>query len=67
MITYDNFLEDISKFYFTYFVGKEWEHLKQHTEKDKENQNEKVSELRQQGKSYREIAFEDRMLCAAPI
>jgi len=38
--------------------GKEWEHLKQHTEKDRENQNEKVKELKQQGKSYREIATE---------
>jgi RecA-family ATPase len=38
--------------------GKEWEHLKQHTEKDKENLNEKVSELKQQGRSLREIAIE---------
>lgn len=38
--------------------GKEWEHLKQQTEKDKENLNEKVQELKQQGQSYREIAAE---------
>ena len=38
--------------------GKEWEHLKQHTEKDKENLNEKVIELNQQGRSLREIAAE---------
>jgi len=38
--------------------GKEWEHLKQHTEKDKENLNEKVSELKQQGRSLREIGTE---------
>ncbi len=38
--------------------GKEWEHLKQHTEKDKENLNEKVSELKQQGRSLREIGVE---------
>ncbi len=38
--------------------GKEWEHLKQHTEKDKENLNEKVSELKQQGRSLREIGIE---------
>jgi hypothetical protein len=38
--------------------GKEWEHLKQHTEKDKESQNEKVSELKQQGRSLREIGAE---------
>jgi hypothetical protein len=38
--------------------GKEWEHLKQHTEKDKENLNEKVSELKRQGRSLREIAAE---------
>lgn len=38
--------------------GKEWEHLKQHTEKDKENLNEKVIELRQQGRSLREIGSE---------
>ncbi|MBL7766988.1 MAG: AAA family ATPase [Chitinophagaceae bacterium] len=35
--------------------GKEWEHLRQHTEKDKESLNEKVSELKQQGRSLREI------------
>jgi RecA-family ATPase len=38
--------------------GKEWEHLKQHTEKDKEYLNEKVSELKQQGRSLREIGSE---------
>jgi RecA-family ATPase len=38
--------------------GKEWEHLKQHTEKDKENLNEKVNELKQQGRSLREIGAE---------
>lgn len=38
--------------------GKEWEHLKQHTEKDKENTNEKVSELKKQGRSLREIGVE---------
>jgi RecA-family ATPase len=38
--------------------GKEWEHLKQHTEKDKENLNEKVSELKQQGRSLRDIGVE---------
>ncbi len=38
--------------------GKEWEHLKQHTEKDKENLNEKVNTLKQQGRSFREIAAE---------
>ncbi|MBM3454789.1 MAG: LuxR family transcriptional regulator [Bacteroidetes bacterium] len=49
----DNFL----LFEFVNF-GKEWEHLKQHTEKDKENLNEKVSELKQQGRSLREIGAE---------
>jgi len=38
--------------------GKEWEHLKQHTEKDKENLNEKVNELKQQGRSLRDIGAE---------
>lgn len=38
--------------------GKEWEHLKQHTEKDKENLNERIIELKQQGRSYREIGAE---------
>ena len=38
--------------------GKEWEHLKQHTEKDKESMNEKVNELKQQGRSLREIGAE---------
>jgi hypothetical protein len=49
----DNFL----LFEFVNF-GKEWEHLKQHTEKDKENLNEKVIELNQQGRSLREIGVE---------
>ena len=38
--------------------GKEWEHLKQHTEKDNENLNEKVIELKQKGRSLREIGAE---------
>ncbi len=38
--------------------GKEWEHLKQHTEKDKESMNEKVNELKQQGRSLRDIGAE---------
>jgi archaellum biogenesis ATPase FlaH len=38
--------------------GKEWEHLIQHTEKDKENMTEKVNELNHQGRSLREIGFE---------
>ena len=38
--------------------GKEWEHLKQPTEKDKENLSERVNELKQQGRSYREIGAE---------
>jgi hypothetical protein len=38
--------------------GKEWEHLKQHTEKDKEKLNEKVSELNQQGRTLRQIGKE---------
>ena len=38
--------------------GTEREHLKQHTEKDKENLNEKVNELKQQGRSLREIGAE---------
>jgi hypothetical protein len=38
--------------------GKEWEHLKQQTEKDKENLSEKVNELKQQGRSLREIGAE---------
>lgn len=38
--------------------GKEWEHLKQYTEKDKEDQNEKITELNSQGKSLREIGKE---------
>ena len=38
--------------------GKEWEHLKQHTEQDKENLTEKAKELKQQGRSLREIGTE---------
>lgn len=38
--------------------GKEWEHLKQHTEKDKDTLNEKVIELSKQGRSLREIGTE---------
>lgn len=38
--------------------GTEREHLKQHTEKDKESLNEKVNELKQQGRSLREIGAE---------
>ena len=38
--------------------GKEWEHLKQHTEKDKEKLNEKVSALNQQGRTLRQIGDE---------
>ena len=38
--------------------GKEWEHLKQHTERDKDNLNEKVIELKRQGRSLREIGAE---------
>lgn len=38
--------------------GKELEHLKQHTEKDKEDLTEKVNELKQQGRSLREIGAE---------
>lgn len=38
--------------------GKEWEHLKQHSEKDNENLNEKVIELSKQGKSLRIIGAE---------
>jgi RecA-family ATPase len=48
-----NFLQ----FEFVNF-GKEWEHLKQHTEKDKENLNEKVNELKQKERSLREIGAE---------
>ncbi|OYQ37527.1 LuxR family transcriptional regulator [Flavobacterium cyanobacteriorum] len=48
-----NFLQ----FEFVNF-GTEREHLKQHTEKDKENLNEKVNELKQQGRSLREIGAE---------
>lgn len=35
--------------------GKEYEHLKQYSEKDKENLNEKVIELKLQGQSLRDI------------
>jgi RecA-family ATPase len=38
--------------------GAEREHLKQYTEKDKENLNDKVNELKQQGRSLREIGAE---------
>ncbi|MCC7027651.1 MAG: AAA family ATPase [Saprospiraceae bacterium] len=38
--------------------GKEWEHLKKHTEKDTEQLNEKVYELKQQGRSFRDIGVE---------
>lgn len=38
--------------------GNEFEHLKQYTEKDKENQIEKISELRRQGRSFRDIGAE---------
>lgn len=38
--------------------GNEFEHLKQFTEKDKENQVEKISELRKKGRSYRDIGAE---------
>ena len=38
--------------------GKEWEHLKQRTEKDKESMKKKISELKQQGRSLRDIADE---------
>jgi len=49
----NNFL----KFEFLNF-GTELEHLKQHTEQDKESQKEKVIELKQQGRSLREIGTE---------
>lgn len=42
------------KFDFVNF-GKEWEHLKQHTEKDKEQLSQKVNELKSQGLSLRDI------------
>ena len=38
--------------------GKEWEHVKQHSENDKEKLKEKIIELKQQGRSYRKIATE---------
>lgn len=38
--------------------GKEWEHLKLYTDKDKEDMKEKVIELKQQGRSFREIGKE---------
>jgi len=49
----DNFL----LFEFLNF-GKEWEHLKFHTETDKNIQSEKIIELKQQGRSYRKIGAE---------
>jgi hypothetical protein len=48
-----NFLQ----FEFVIF-GTELEHLKQHTEKDKENQIDKICELKGQGRSFREIGAE---------
>lgn len=48
-----NFLQ----FEFVNF-GTELEHLKQHTEKDKENLIDKVCELKGQGRSFREIGAE---------
>ncbi len=38
--------------------GKEWEHLKHHTEKDKESLADKVNELTRLGRSLREIGAE---------
>ena len=38
--------------------GKEWEHLKQHNDKDKESLKERVIELNKQGRSLREIGAE---------
>jgi hypothetical protein len=38
--------------------GKESEHLKQHSDKDKEGLNERVCELKQKGRSFREIGAE---------
>lgn len=38
--------------------GKEWEHLKQQTDRERENVSEKVIELKQQGRSLREIGAE---------
>lgn len=38
--------------------GKERDHLKQHTEQDRESLNEKVNELKQKGRSLREIGAE---------
>ena len=38
--------------------GSEWKHLKQVSENDKEDLNERVSKLKQQGKSLREIGKE---------
>jgi len=38
--------------------GKEWEHLKLYTDKDKEDMKEKVIELKQKGRSLREIGTE---------
>ena len=39
-------------------LGNEFDHLKQHTERDRDTLNEKVSELKQKGRSYREIGSE---------
>ena len=36
--------------------SREWEHLRQLTDKDRDELKEKVTELKQQGKSLREIA-----------
>lgn len=48
-----NFLEfELVKF------GNEWEHLKQYTEKDNDNLSEKVLELKQLGRSLRDIGAE---------
>jgi DNA-directed RNA polymerase specialized sigma subunit len=38
--------------------GREWEHLKQHSEKEKEHLSQKVTELKQQGRSLRDIGAE---------
>lgn len=45
------------KFEFVSY-GKEWEHLKQQTEHDKEYLDEKILELKKQGRSLREIGAE---------
>lgn len=53
-------VEKPSNFLRFEFIGfnKEQEHLRQHTDKDKENLNERVNELKQQGRSLREIGSE---------